>query len=226
MAILFDLDGTLLDTSLDFHLAINRLLTVENKPLTTYEKIRNAVSFGSKRMLYDALNLSDNMAEAHEEYITQLLPKFLQFYEQTEFKNTFAFPGIQNLLDTLDTQNITWGIVTNKHQALTTPLLKHANYLVRSACVVCGDTTNKPKPAPDPLLHACDLLKIAPEQCIYIGDAATDIQAGKAAKMRTIAAAFGFVPSNVNVEDWQADVIVNHPNEIYPWIQKWLKEIN
>lgn len=226
MTILFDLDGTLLDTSFDFHLAINQLLKTEKRPLADYAKIRSAISFGSKRMLSNALNFDNAIEEHNEQYIKQLLPKFLQLYEQTEFKNTFAFPGIQDLLDMLEQRNIAWGIVTNKLEALTMPLLKHANYLARSACVVCGDTTAKPKPAPDPLLHACNLLEVEPERCIYIGDAATDIQAGKAAKMRTIAAAFGFIPDNTNVADWQADIIVNHPNEIYPWIQKWSEEIN
>lgn len=222
MTILFDLDGTLLDTSRDFHVAINQILQEENKPLADYAKIRDVISFGSKKIIECAFNLDNISDQECATRVDQLLPKFLKFYAATEFKNTFAFPGIDHLLNTLEQANIPWGIVTNKHKILTEPLLKHTGYLERSACLVCGDTTPKPKPAPDPLLHACDLLQTTPDKCVFIGDSINDILAGKAAGMRTIAAAFGFVPRDVQVADWQADAIANSPDEILPWIQKWV----
>lgn len=226
MAILFDLDGTLLDTSRDFHIAINNVLQTQNKPLADYDTLRDAISFGSKRIIASAL-LHENLSEEESSaYIEKTLPEFLKHYAATEFKNTLPFPGIDNLLVSLEKANLRWGIVTNKSTVLTEPLLRNTGYLDRSACLVCGDTTPNPKPAPDPLFYACKLLNTTPEQCIFIGDSINDILAGKAAGMRTIAAGFGFIPRNVNIHDWQADAIAHTPDEILPWIQKWLKIAN
>lgn len=226
MAILFDLDGTLLDTSQDFNFAINKILQARGSPPADYAKIRSAISYGSRHIIATAFNLEHLSSQEHDQYIEELLPIFLEHYQASGFKDTMAFPGIDGLLDSLDEANITWGIVTNKYRALTEPLLKHTGYFQRSACVVCGDTTPNPKPAPDPLLHACKLLKIDPSTCIYIGDAQTDIQAGKAAGMKTIAAAFGFVPENIDINTWQSDAIAHTPHDILPWINKWIKTTN
>lgn len=221
MAILFDLDGTLLDTSLDFHTAVNAVLRAENKPLADYATVRRDISFGSRRILAAALDMRLDNA-LHNKYIEQILPKFLHEYAQTQFNGTTAFPGIDDLLTSLEQTNIRWGIVTNKHRNLTVPLLQNTGYFDRSACLVCGDDTAKPKPAPDPLFRACEVLKVDPKDCIFIGDSINDIHAGKAAGMRTIAAAFGFVPVDEDLTSWQSDVIVHSPTEILPWIQKWL----
>lgn len=226
MAILFDLDGTLLDTSRDFHLAINNVLQAQNMPLADYDTMREAISFGSKRIIASALankNLSEDESNA---YIERLLPEFLKHYAATEFRNTKPFPGIDTLLQSLEAADLRWGIVTNKSTVLTEPLLRNTGYLDRSACLVCGDTTPRAKPAPDPLFHACKLLNTTPEQCIFVGDSINDVLAGKAAGMRTIAVAFGFIPRNVDIRDWQADAIAHSPDEILPWIQKWLKIAN
>lgn len=221
MVILFDLDGTLLDTSQDFHIAINRLLLAENKPAADYASIRRNISFGSRMIIAGALNLDIQNVE-HQKYIEELLPKFIMEYTQTNFSNTVAFLGIDSLLASLEAANLTWGIVTNKRQALTEPLLKSTGHFERSACVVCGDTTPRAKPAPDPLLYACKILNVTPKDCIFIGDSINDIIAGKAAGMRTIAAGFGFIPEDVKISDWQADAVVNSPDEILPWIRKWV----
>ena len=221
MAILFDLDGTLLDTSQDFHIAMNRVLLAENKPTADYATIRRNISFGSKMIIAGALNLDIKNIE-HQKYIDELLPRFIAEYAQTNFSRTVAFNGIDDLLFALETANLTWGIVTNKRQALTEPLLLATGYFKRSDCIVCGDTTARAKPAPDPLLHACKMLNVDPKDCIFIGDSINDITAGKAAGMRTIAAAFGFIPEDVKISDWQADAIVNSPDEILPWIRKWV----
>lgn len=225
MAILFDLDGTLLDTSHDLHTAINQTLQLANKPQVDYNKVRSRVSFGGKHMLASALNMDLSNNPEHAAYVDKLLPIFLELYANTQFKQTVAFPGIEDLLLSLENNNIPWGIVTNKNTALTKPLLKSIGYSERTSCVVCGDTAARAKPAPDPLFYACNLLQVKPQDCIYVGDAITDIQAGKAAGMHTIAAAFGFIPENSIVADWQADFIVNEPHEIFPWIQQWSKRI-
>lgn len=162
-----------------------------------------------------------NMDEAA---LRKLQPRFLKnFTLQTNFTKTLAFPGIDQLLKDLESANIAWGIVTNKN-TLTTPLLKATGYLGRSACVVCGDTTSKSKPHPEPLYYACELLKVAPKDCLYIGDAATDVQAGKAAGMSTMAVSFGYIPTGESVKDWQADYIADTAAEILPWIKKWSEQ--
>jgi phosphoglycolate phosphatase len=222
MAVLFDLDGTLLDTSTDFLTAANAVLSAENKAIVDHAAVRRHISFGSRRILAGIFNLNlDSLDD--KDYLERLLPRFIEEYRKTEFSGTVAFPGINELLSELEKANMPWGIVTNKNTVLTEPLLKNTGYFTRSGCVVCGDTTAKPKPAPDPLFHACDLLKVDPTDCIFIGDSINDILAGKAAGMRTIAAAFGFIPEDVNIADWQADVVVQSPHEILPWIQKWAK---
>lgn len=226
MAILFDLDGTLLDTSRDFHIAINKVLHTQNRAPADYDAMRDAISFGSKRIIASTLLNQDLSEEESNAYIEQVLPEFLKHYADTEFKNTMPFPGIDALLNSIEAANLRWGIVTNKNTVLTEPLLRNTGYLDRSSCLVCGDTTPHPKPAPDPLFHACKLLNTTPDECIFIGDSINDILAGKAAGMRTIAAAFGFIPRNVDVKDWQADAIAHSPDEILPWIQKWLKITN
>lgn len=225
MAILFDLDGTLLDTSHDLHAAINQTMLHLNKEPVSYTRIRNKVSFGSRRMLAEALEMDIVTNPEHADYVEQQLPIFLNYYTETQFSSTVAFTGVEELLLALEKANLPWGIVTNKIQALTEPLLKSIGYYDRTPCIVCGDTAAKAKPAPDPLYYACNILQVKPEECLYVGDALTDIQAGRAAGMQTIAAAFGFIPENVKITDWQADFIVNSPVEIFPWIQKWSKKI-
>lgn len=222
MAILFDLDGTLLDTSHDLYTAASRVFAEEKLPAIDYAIFKSHISFGAKRILNAILAVNSEIETEQEAYIDYLMPKFLSYYSDTKFQNTLAFAGIEELLCSLEASNITWGIVTNKARALTEPLLKQIGYLERSACLVCGDTTTKSKPHPEPLLYACNLIKVNPTDCIYIGDAATDVQAGKAAGMRTIAAGFGFIPINISPATWQADALVNSPAEILPWIKQWL----
>lgn len=225
MAILFDLDGTLLDTSRDLYDAASRVFEDEKLPIIDYETFKSHISFGAKRIINAMLRLNAATNADHEQYTAYLLPKFLDYYTDTNFKNTVAFAGIEELLSSLESSNLAWGIVTNKSQALAMPLLRQIGYFERSSCVVCGDTTPKSKPDPEPLLHACNLIKVNPKDCIYIGDAATDVQAGKAAGMRTIAAGFGFIPNDVSPAAWQADALVNSPAEILPWIKQWLPNI-
>lgn len=217
MTILFDLDGTLLDTSFDIHDALNLLLLEEGRAAVPYAELRPLISFGSIRMLEYAF-------KAAREDVIKLQPRFLELYRQTNFQRTTAFPGIDSMLLALEDMHISWGIVTNKIKSLTEPLLQATGYFKRSSCVVCGDTTSKSKPHPEPLYYACDLLKITPQQCLYVGDSATDIQAGKAAGMATMAVAFGYIPTGVSIHDWQADYIATTATEILPWVKKWSKQ--
>lgn len=225
MAVLFDLDGTLLDTAPDFHAAANALLLAEKMPLVDLPTVKRHISFGSKHILAGTFNLDLN-DKLHKTYVDQLLPRFIDAYVQTKFINTKPFVGIDQLLENIEQSGYAWGIVTNKNKALTEPLLQATGYANRTECVICGDATPNPKPAPDHLLLACEILKVKPKDCIFVGDSINDVLAGKAAGMRTIAAGFGFIPESVKISDWQADVIVNEPNEILSWIEKWLKPTN
>ncbi len=221
MAILFDLDGTLLDTSYDIHDAVNALLREERRDLVSYDAVRSIISFGGKKILAHAFNLDPQNSELDKQYLEVLTPRFLELYRQTNFVRTKAFPGIDQLLTDLEQLKLTWGIVTNKVQALTDPLLKLTGYYDRSACIVSGDTTNNPKPHPEPLHYACNILQDKAHNCVYVGDSESDIQAGKSAGMTTIAVSFGYIPPNVSVSNWQADYIANSAAEILPWVKKW-----
>ena len=224
MTILFDLDGTLLDTSHDLIGAVNTLLQEENEAPVSYEYVRPVISFGGKRIISHAFKLDPKNNSKDSEYLEKLLPRYLELYKNTNFKNTVPFPGINELLSELEKINLTWGIVTNKIKSLTEPLLKNTGFYDRTACLVCGDTTNNSKPHPEPLYYACKLLNTNPEKCLYVGDSETDIQAGKAAGMATLAVGFGYIPTGVNIADWQANYSVNTAYEILPWIKKWSKQ--
>lgn len=224
MAILFDLDGTLLDTSHDLILAANQLLIEEHRSPIDYQQLRPLISFGGKKILAKAFNLNPSENPQDQEYLQFLFVRFIELYRQTNFTNTKPFPGIAQLLSNLEQMNLRWGIVTNKIQSLTEPLLKATGYLENSACVVSGDTTKNPKPHPEPLYYACNILNIAPQACLYIGDSASDIQAGKAAGMHTMAVGFGYVPPGISIATWQPDYIANTVPEILPWIQEWSKK--
>ncbi len=226
MTVFFDLDGTLLDTSQDFIVAMNKILPTYGLPPANERDLKDAISFGSKRMIESAFKIDNITENEHDKLVEDLVPKFLQYYKDHNFESTVAFPGINELLDTLDERNIKWGIVTNKHTALTEPLLEKIGYNKRTRCIVCGDTTSKPKPSPEPLLHACNLLQVKPEESIFIGDSINDIKAGQACGMKTITAAFGFIPKNTIIEDWQADAIAQTPHDILPWINKWVQNTN
>lgn len=220
MAILFDLDGTLIDTSHDIYDAVHLLLQEEKRPIVPYEYVRPVITFGTKKIIAHAFNL-DPLNPIDLAYIQKLEPRVIELYMQTSFKKSLPFPGIDQLLHDIEQIDHSWGIVTNKNFALTEPLLKTAGLLQRSACLVCGDTTANIKPHPEPLLHACKLMQVNPNTCLYIGDSKTDIIAGKAAGMATMAVGFGYVPLDDSIHNWQADYSVNSPTEIFSWIQKW-----
>ena len=215
MVVLFDLDGTLLDTSYDICHALNLLLESEGQPTVSHAELRPMISLGGRKLISYAFKLQD------PDKINMLFKQLLKIYQETNFDNTRPFDGIDQLLNHLDQQKIRWGIVTNKTTALTEPILKKIGYSKRAACVVCADTTSKAKPHPEPMLYACKLLNVLPKDCIYIGDSETDIQAGRAAGMATMAVSFGYTPQGVSVSDWQPDYIAHDVAEILPEIKKW-----
>lgn len=208
-AVLFDLDGTLLDTAPDFHWVINQLLTAHNLPEQSYTELRKQVSSGANAMLKSAFKLP----EGHSE-LPSLNQKMLELYAQHLAVDSLLFPGIQPLLSTLEENNIPWGIVTNKPERFTTPILSALELNFRSACTICPEHVSKTKPDPESLLLACKQLNTTPQNCIYIGDHLRDIDAGNRASMFTIGALYGYINELDNPRDWQANEYVEHAGQI------------
>jgi len=164
--ILFDLDGTLLDTAPDLAYALNQLLIEQSLDALPYEKIRPVVSHGGRALI----ELGSNISEADEQYAS-LRQRLLDIYRENIARHTTLFPGMQQVLEHIESHGMLWGVVTNKPAWLTEPLLKALKLMDRSACVVSGDTTNNSKPHPEPMLHACQLSNSTVTECLYVGDA-------------------------------------------------------
>jgi phosphoglycolate phosphatase len=212
--VLFDFDGTLADTAPDLAAAANKQRTDRGLPALPYERLRPMASHGARGLLRVALDLTPESPDY--EAVKQ---QFLADYERNIAVHTVLFPGIVDLLDQLRADAYSWGIVTNKVTRLTLPLVEHLALTQHSTILVCGDTTAFFKPHPEPLLHAARLSGFDPSACIYVGDDKRDIVAGKAAGMKTIAAAYGYSGDAEPVQSWQADAVVDHPDELRAVIQ-------
>ena len=208
-AVLFDLDGTLADTAPDLGGALNRLLTEEGLAPLPLQQLRPYVSGGARGLIQVGFGLFPT-----DVGYAALVPRFLEHYRHNLCNETTLFPGIEELLESLEERGIKWGVVTNKPQRFTLPLVEKLGLRQRAACIVSGDTSPRPKPHPAPLLLACATAQVAPEQAIYVGDDQRDIVAGKAAGMRTVTAAYGYLGVAEPFETWQADVIIHKPSEI------------
>ncbi|MBT4964229.1 MAG: HAD-IA family hydrolase [Francisellaceae bacterium] len=209
MAVLFDLDGTLVDTAPDFHEALITFSHEHNvmiKPEVDYEYLRNLVSNGSKSILINTLCI-DSLPE-------YFVPSFISHYSNTCYQHSVLFPDMQDILNTLKGNNIPWGIVTNKPHKLTTALLKVLKILPAPHCVISGDSAPRAKPYPDPILMACDNIKLSPENCIYVGDAKRDIDAAHSCNMPAIAVEYGYIGKDDNPKTWNADIIVSSVKEL------------
>ena len=214
-AILFDLDGTLADTAPDMANALNLLTQRHKKPDVPYQIARNSVSKGSLAVV--KCGFGDNLDEA---LLKQLQTEFLEIYSQNICINTRLFPGLAEALNLIEKNNLLWGVVTNKPGWLAEPLLKKMNLHHRAACIVSGDTLEKRKPHPDPLLHACQLISIQPENCIYFGDDERDAQAAIAANMPMVIAAYGYIGEQETPEKWGTEHFVHDSNKMSTWLQE------
>jgi len=215
-AVMFDLDGTLLDTAPDFIAVVNALLQENEREELPHYMIRASVSNGSKAMVMMAFAIE----EAHETF-QPLRARLLELYTQHIAVFTQPFPGIQELLNKLAEHNIPWGIATNKPAAYTVPLMEQLNIQPAPAIVICPDHVQDSKPHPESLFLAARELGCTPQEIIYIGDHARDIECGKRAESITIAAAYGYI-GNENIDSWQADYRVDHAEEIWPIVEKYL----
>ncbi|MFZ2507865.1 MAG: phosphoglycolate phosphatase [Steroidobacteraceae bacterium] len=210
--VLFDLDGTLLDTAPDMAGALNQLLAEEGMAAMPFEHIRPHVSHGALRLV--RLAFGDPDAARLED----LHRRFLDFYHASIATHTRMFHGFELVLYTLEAAGLRWGIVTNKPAWLTMPLLEVLGLAARSGCVVSGDTLPERKPHPMQLLHAAGLLGLEPVQCVYLGDAERDVQAARNAGMIPLVAGFGYLGAGENPSSWLPDAIIGQPTDLLEWL--------
>jgi phosphoglycolate phosphatase len=211
-AILFDLDGTLADTAPDLAAAINLLRSVRGLEPTPYEVLRPQASHGARGMIGVSFGL-----KPQDEGFAELRDGFFANYEAAMVVHSALFEGVDELLTGITDAGLRWGIVTNKLARFTDPLVTQIG-LSLAGCVVSGDTTAHPKPHPAPLLEAAARLGVAPEECWYVGDDLRDIQAGRAAGMRTVACQWGYCGS-VEPAAWEADHLLASPAELLALIR-------
>jgi len=212
-AVLFDLDGTLLDTAPDFIGVLRTLLEEQNLPTTlTNAQIRSQVSHGAAAMV----SLGFNMNRQHPQFESLRL-RFLELYAARLSQSTRLFPGMEELLQAIEKQGLPWGIVTNKPLRYATPLLENLNLSDRCSTLICPEHVQKPKPAPEPMLLACEQISCNPHNTVYIGDHRRDIEAGNHANMQTIAVLYGYIDENDPAESWKADILVDTVIQLTSW---------
>ncbi len=218
-AVLFDLDGTFADTAPDMAGALNRLLATHGRPPLRLATIRPHVSSGARGMLQIGFGLAPG-----DTGFERLRAEFLDLYARAICQGTLPFPGILELVERIEQRRVPWGIVTNKPARLTEALMAgmtpQHRLAERAACIVSGDTAPRPKPHPDPLLHACRLIDRPPERCWYIGDDPRDIAAGRSAGMRTLAATYGYLGVAAPPGRWGADGLIAHPLDVLQWLNQ------
>ena len=213
-AVLFDLDGTLIDTAPDMVRALQTIQADRGRMPIDYDTGRSQVSNGAIGLLRAAF------PDVSIDFGDDLHKEFLDIYEADVASDSGLFPGLDTLLDRLETAAIPWGIVTNKPGFLTARLLEALGLGQRSAATVCGDTLPVRKPNPEPLLHATSIAGIEPARTIYVGDALRDIEAGRNAGMGTVAVAYGYIAAGDDANSWNADTVAIDPAELTQIILK------
>lgn len=216
-AVLFDLDGTLIDTAPDMVTALQHLQQEHGTDPAPYDLARSYVTNGAIGLL------TFGFPEVEIEFGDELHQEYLERYAEMICQESRIFAGLDELLDQLDELDCPWGIVTNKPEQLTEPLLIALDLAERSSCIISGDTLSVRKPDPAPLLLACDLIGVDAETAIYIGDAERDIAAGRRAGMATIAASYGYITADDDPREWDANVIATTTEEL---TQIVLKAVN
>ena len=217
-AVLFDLDGTLIDTAADFIRIIQQMCRDEGRNVVDADLIRTQVSEGARAMVklvYPELEVDNPVFLAHRQ-------RFLDLYGADITVDTDLFEGMYPLLEELEQHNIPWGIVTNKPRGLSESLLAALNLTQRCSVLVCPEDVSNTKPNPEPMYLAANQINIAPEQCIYVGDHPRDIDAGRNANMYTILAAYGYLPlqHKDDLTAWRADCIVTDVAELHQVVRK------
>jgi 2-phosphoglycolate phosphatase len=208
-AVLFDLDGTLVDSAPDLAGAADAMRVKRSLPSLDLAQYRPLCGAGARGMLRVAFGIGPD----HADY-EALREEFFANYQACMLDNTYAFEGVPSLIDALLAQGLQWGVVTNKSERFALPLTAAMPLFGSAGAIVGGDTTPFSKPHPEPLLEAARRLGVTPELCLYVGDDERDILAGKAAGMGTVAATYGYLGSASDVAAWQADAQINSPAEL------------
>jgi len=212
-AVLFDLDGTLIDSAPDLGAAADQMRTARGLPSLPAEHYRPMAGAGARGMLGVAFGITPDTPD----YDT-LREEFFRNYEARMTQTTYAFDGIAKLLADIEARGLLWGIVTNKSSRFTDPLTRAMPLLSGARAVVSGDTTPHSKPHPEPLFEAARRLALPPQACIYVGDDERDIVAGRAAGMKTVAALYGYLGAVDATAHWGADAAIKYPHELLQWL--------
>jgi len=207
-AVFFDLDGTLADTAHDLIAPVQAMRAERGLAPLPFETLRPFASMGARGLIGRGLGV-----EREDAAFAELRDEFLARYEQAMIVRTRLFDGMDIVLDTLDASGIRWGVISNKVERYVRPILGGLGLLERSVCAIGGDTTPHAKPHPAPLLHGAQLAGVDPTRCIYVGDDLRDIEAGRAAAMRTVAAAYGFC-GELSPDRWGADHLIDEPIQL------------
>ncbi|MBK1714004.1 phosphoglycolate phosphatase [Rubrivivax gelatinosus] len=213
-AVLFDLDGTLVDSAPDLAGAANDLRRAQGLAPLPYERLRPMVGTGARGMVGVAFGLAPG-----DPGFEELRDAFLARYAARLLDETRIFEAIEPVLAALDAAGLRWGIVTNKAMRYAEPVVRGLALDVRVAALVAGDTTPFSKPHPEPLLEASRRLGVLPTDCVYVGDDHRDIVAGRAAGMRTLAAGWGYLGSGEPIEAWGADAVLADPIALLQWLE-------
>ena len=213
-AVLFDLDGTLIDSAPDLAGAANDLRQAQGMPPLPFASLRPMVGGGARGMVGAAFGAKPGDAE-----FEGLRDAFLARYEQRMLQQTAVFDAMQPVLQSLEAAGVRWGVVTNKASRFTEPIVDGLRLRARLAALVCGDTTPHSKPHPAPLLEAARQLGIDAAACVYVGDDARDVVAGRAAGMATLAAQWGYLGNGAGIHEWGADAVLGEPSQLLNWLQ-------
>lgn len=210
-AVFFDLDGTLIDTAPDFYVVLNQVLADAGRPVQTLAAVRSQVSNGARALVTLGFGLAPG-----DEGFDQALNTLLDAYEQRLSVDSRLFAGMDTVLDTLESAGIPWGIVTNKPERFTLPVLVGLDLVERVGPIICPDHVALRKPDPEGLRIAARQVEADPARCLYVGDHLRDIEAGRNAGMTTVAALFGYLDPNEDPRAWHADHYIEHASELLP----------
>jgi phosphoglycolate phosphatase len=212
-AVLFDLDGTLIDSAPDLGAAADKMRTDRGLPSLDLSLYRPMAGAGARGMLNIAFGLTpedpDFMAMREE---------FFRNYEQAMTVRTYIFEGVIELIEQLQSRGLPWGVVTNKSSRFTDPLTQMMPLFESAGAIVSGDTTPHAKPHPEPLFEAARRMQLDPAHCWYVGDDARDIVAGRAAGMKTVAATYGYLGEVSDLSRWEADLQIDSPLDLLKWL--------
>jgi N-acetyl-D-muramate 6-phosphate phosphatase len=210
--VLFDLDGTLADTAPDLAAALNKMRTDRGLAALPLDPLRRMASSGARGLVGVGFNLKPGDAEYEAHRV-----EFLANYENALHVHTRLFDGVEELLAAIEVDR-KWGVVTNKAKRFTDPLSRSIGFAGRASCVVSGDTTPHAKPHPAPLLHAAEIAGVAAHECIYVGDDLRDIEAGRAAGMKTLAVTWGYLGDTDPPDTWGANAVIARPAQVLEYL--------